>query len=100
MKQLFISLIMLGFFCGCNKKKGDEVELQKQADDYKVEFLFEVDGVSVYRFYDDKWVYFTNTSGKVEYKYTTTRTYRTGKTTHTQTSTHQCEMLCNKDTLQ
>lgn len=100
MKKLFISLIILTSFCGCDKKKGDEVELQKQADDYKVEFLFEVDGVSVYRFYDNKWVYFTNTNGKVGYEYTTTSTHRIGNTTHTKTSTHQCETLCNKHTLQ
>ena len=71
---------------GCTKdiiKTNDEVVAEKD-----VKLLFEYDGVKVYRFYDcDRYIYFTNTRGKVEY----TRTYHNGKMVRTE----KVQTLCN-----
>ena len=82
--------------CGERDQRG-KVSLEQQPKtekDYEVTFLFEVDGVKVYKFYDDKWVYFTNANGKTEYSYTTTR--RTGKHTVHRT-THEAQSINNKE---
>ena len=59
-------------------------EYEQRLKDYRVQFLFECNGVKVYRFLDcNKWVYFTDTNGMTKYQYTTrmgkfgfTTTYR------------------------
>lgn len=56
---------------GCGKAEIKKECLNVKSDsgkDYEVVKLFEVDGVSVYRFHDAKtsYVYFTNRSGLVE----------------------------------
>ena len=56
-------------------------EYEQRLKDYNVVFLFECDGVKVYRFRDDytgEHVYFTNANGRTYYEYTR----RTGKYTH------------------
>lgn len=56
-------------FYGCNGK-GEQIIPNETNDNFNVEFLFEVDGVKVYRFEDrGKSIYFTNTNGKCEYTY-------------------------------
>ena len=35
---------------------------------FEVEFLFEHEGCKVYRFYDNDYIYYTDCSGKVEWK--------------------------------
>lgn len=82
---LFFALALL---CGC-AKKGNPTPVFGQEDDYCVEFLFEADGVKVYRFRDaGRYVYFTNTVGKVEY----TKIYSNGKTHYKE----EVETICNK----
>ena len=46
-------------------------EYEQRLKDYHVTFLFECDGIKVYRFYDGKYIYFTNANGVTEYQYTT-----------------------------
>ncbi len=86
MKKFLILLCAISLLCGCIEKG---VEL-KQTDNpnYKVEFLFEVDGVKVYRFNDGgHYVYFTNGSGMTKYEYTRRR----GKTS----KRYYVQTLCN-----
>lgn len=64
-------------------------EYEQRLKDYDVKFLFECDGVKVYRFHDGKDVYFTNANGMTKYQYTT----RTGKYSHT---THRVQSINTK----
>lgn len=95
MKNLLIIPLLLLLLAGCNGVNGPgSVQPSEQSDttkNYNVRFLFEVDGIRVYSFFDDRTVYFTNTAGQIGYEYSTTR--RNGK--HTSTSTHYVETLCN-----
>ena len=64
-------------------------EYEQKLKDYEVVFLFECNGVKVYRFrdsYTGRLVYFTNANGMTEYQYTT----RSGKFSHT---THRVQSL-------
>ena len=55
-------------------------EYEQRLEDYDVKFLFECNGVKVYRFLDcNEWVYFTDANGMTKYQYTT----RAGKFSHT-----------------
>lgn len=57
-------------------------EYEQRLKDYYVKFLFECDGVKVYRFDDlGKHVYFTDANGMTRYQYTT-RTGKYGHRTH------------------
>ncbi len=86
MKKIAIIIVASFILMGCTDnaiKTNDEVVAEKE-----VKLLFEYDGVKVYRFYDcDRYIYFTNTSGKVEYS----RTYRNGKMRRTE----KVQTLCN-----
>ena len=47
-------------------------EYEQRLKDYDVQFLFECNGVKVYRFYDDnEFIYFTDANGMTHYQYTT-----------------------------
>ena len=59
---LLVSLLMLA---AC-QKQGTPVHAPNQ--DFGVEKLFTVEGCTVYRFYDDRTVYFTNCSGATHYE--------------------------------
>lgn len=87
MKKVIFILFALIVICGCSKK-GSSVEILDSKDDFKVEFLFEVDNVRVYRFVDGgRSIYFTNANGRVEY----THVVHNGKTT----TTHKIQAICN-----
>lgn len=67
-KILFILLPLL--LCSCRKEAQETYSTSN--NEIKVDFLFEVDGVRVYRFKDaGHFVYFTNRSGETESSYTT-----------------------------
>lgn len=56
---LFVSVIFL--LVSCNDNKGVNVPTSEYINEIKVEKLFVVDGITVYRFYDGgRTVYFTN----------------------------------------
>lgn len=67
---------------GCDIER-ETVEKTQQQGSWKVEKLFTVDGCSVYRFYDSRWIYYSNCAGHAQYEYTT----NTGKVS----TTHQVE---------
>ena len=87
---LFVSVIFL--LVSCNDNKGIDVPTSDSINEIKVEKLFVVDGITVYRFYDGgRVVYFTNKNGEVkalhdEYDPVT-------KTTRTKV----VETLCNEE---
>lgn len=57
-------------------------EYEQRLKDYDVQFLFECNGVKVYRFYNKgEYVYFTDANGMTRYQYTT-RTGKFGYQTH------------------
>ena len=62
---LFVSVIFR--LVSCNGNKGINVPTSESINEIKVEKLFVVDGITVYRFYDcDRVVYFTNKKGEVK----------------------------------
>ena len=64
-------------------------EYEQRLKDYDVQFLFECNGVKVYRFIDcfsGMYVYFTDANGMTKYQYTT----RAGKFSHT---THRVQSI-------
>lgn len=62
-------------------------EYEQRLKDYCVQFLFECNGVKVYRFHDSgEDVYFTDANGVTYYQYTT----RTGKFGH---QTHRVQSI-------
>nr|DAF60196.1 MAG TPA: protein of unknown function (DUF4884) [Podoviridae sp. ctDwO1] len=89
MKNIFLIAISSLLMCSCGyeivkkkpapKPKLTKEQIRKQQHEeklreYDVRFLFECNGVKVYRFYDCdkmKTVYFTNANGNTSYKYTT-----------------------------
>lgn len=87
MKKILLSIFAVAILSGCNGD-GDRVQPTQSSDNYRVELLFEVDGVKVYRFVDGlHYVYFTNTNGKCGY----TATQSNGKVT----TRHDVETMCN-----
>lgn len=84
MKKLILLLSLITMLISCDfeiREKAEPVKLkltkeqeyQQRLQDYKVVFLFEYDGIKVYRFQDPntyQYVYFTNTNGKTYYEYT------------------------------
>lgn len=65
MKKIIVLLIAIIFLCvSCNENKGINVPTSDSINEIKVERLFVVDGITVYRFYDGgRVVYFTNKKG-------------------------------------
>ena len=69
MKKLFALVVILATFVSC-MKDGKKVDVIGTQTDFDVKFLFETDGIKVYRFMDGgRAVYFTNGSGKAGYIY-------------------------------
>lgn len=89
-KKIITAALAVILLSGC-AKQGKRVEVKDASDEsFVVEKLFEVDGISVYRFYDsgDR-IYFTNRTGRVEYDHT----HMVGKTVVTE----QVQTICNGD---
>jgi hypothetical protein len=56
----YITLFLIGLvFTSCVK----EAERSEKKGNYQVEFLFEKDGCKVYRFYDNRYIYYTDCDG-------------------------------------
>ena len=72
------------------KEQIRKLEYEQKLKDYEVKFLFECNGVKVYRFSDRyRLIYFTNANGMTKYQYTT----RSGKFSYT---THIVQSLNTK----
>lgn len=97
MKKLILVLFATTMIVGC-KNNGTPVKTTDSENNFKVVKLFEIDGISVYRFNDGgKSVYFTNSNGKVQS--ISTRTYYDPATNTTMVDTETTETICNKDSL-
>ncbi len=69
MKKLLLLLMSSLVLTSCEPVPGQKVEITDGPEGARVEKLFTVDGVTVYRFHDGgETVYFTNTSGTVKYE--------------------------------
>lgn len=65
MKKVFMIIAVAAILVGC-KGKGTRVQISDSVDKFKVEKLFVVDSITVYRFYDQgNAIYFTNRKGRV-----------------------------------
>lgn len=75
MKKALLLIFAMTFLVACYVN-GRKTTYNSRKEQYKVEFLFEVDGIKVYRFWDNRAVYFTTGTGKCHYKdmYTTVQT--------------------------
>lgn len=62
---IFALLIPAAFLSGCKEQGAyaERVTVANPGDEYGVRKLFTVDGCTVYRFTDDRTVYFTNCEG-------------------------------------
>lgn len=94
--KLITVLALFMLLTSCNKAE-ERTEtgafIHKSDKNFNVTFLFEVDGVKVYRFSDlSNTVYFTNGIGRVESHYTTTRPRPFGM----YISHHKVETICNE----
>lgn len=88
MKKILLIIAAAGLLFGC-AKSGQGRRPVAGNKNFSPVFLFEVDGVRVYRFYDaGNYIYFTNTTGRVSY----TETVSAGKAG---TRTYTVETLCN-----
>ncbi|SUE33653.1 DUF4884 domain-containing protein [Rikenella microfusus] len=66
MKKALLIILAAGLL-GC-VKSGKVMRPNDGNRNYSPKFLFEVDGVRVYRFYDGgRYIYFTNSTGRVSY---------------------------------
>lgn len=66
MKKVFMIIAIAAILVGC-KGKGTRVQISDSVDKFKVEKLFVVDSITVYRFYDQgNAIYFTNRKGRVD----------------------------------
>ncbi|MFS2644222.1 hypothetical protein AAH098_15330 [Bacteroides uniformis] len=70
MKKIIIISIALLALRACEAVHKPEEVKASSKQSYPVEKLFTVDGITVYRFRDnDRYVYFTNRTGDVQYSY-------------------------------
>lgn len=64
MKKIILFVSVIFMLVSCNENKGTNVPTSDSINEIKVEKLFVVDGITVYRFYDgNRVVYFTNKKG-------------------------------------
>jgi len=102
MKKLILLSVLAFVFTSCGyeiRKKPEppkpkltkeqirKQEYEQRLKDYNVQFLFECNGVKVYRFIDcEEVIYFTDANGITKYQYTT----RSGRFSHT---THRVQSI-------
>lgn len=61
MKKVLLALAVIATVSSCKEMLKEEIQTDNQ--NIKVQLLFEHDGCKVYRFYDARWVYYTDCSG-------------------------------------
>lgn len=97
MKKLILVVLATILIVGC-RENGTPVKTTDSENNFNVVKLFEIDGVSVYRFNDGgKSVYFTNSNGKVQS--ISIRAYHNPSTKTTMVDNETTETICNKDSL-
>lgn len=95
MKKLILIVLATILMVGC-QENGISVKTTDLENNYKVVKLFEIDGISIYRFKDgSNYVYFTNSNGKVK---TIGKRYFYNPGTKTgMVDNVTIETICNKD---
>ena len=63
--KLILLLLTTLTLVSCKK---EALEKTKE-ENFEVEFLFEKDGCKVYRFYDGRYIYYSDCRGKIDYSY-------------------------------
>ena len=67
MKKIILFVLVIFLLVSCNENKGIDVPTSDSINEIKVEKLFVVNGITVYRFYEGgKVVYFINKNGEVK----------------------------------
>lgn len=93
MKKIILLILATILLVGC-KENGSPVTTTDSVDNFRVVKLFEIDGISVYRFNDwGTYVYFTNGKGEVQSKIKHSRYDPASKMTVITTET--TETICN-----
>lgn len=93
MKNIIIAAFAILSLSSC-KNSGTPVKTTDAGNRFGVVWLFEVDGISVYRFDDcGNTVYFTNGTGKVQL--TRTKSYYNPSTKTTRRHKEVTETICN-----
>lgn len=88
-KKIITAALAVVLLAGCETKQSEEVKTSTNPA-YNVEKLFTVDGITVYRFEDNnRYVYFTNRRGNVQY----TRTHKSGYVVKKK----RVQTICNGD---
>lgn len=92
MKKIILFLSVILIFVSCTENKGINVPTSDSINEIKVEKMFVVDGITVYRFYDGgRVVYFTNKKG-------VTKAFHEEYDPSTKTTkTKVVETLCNEE---
>jgi hypothetical protein len=67
MKKIFVTILFCLFLFSCQEKSEKTVSVSNP--NFKPELLFEIDGYKVYRFMDDRTVYFVIPGGSVHWEY-------------------------------
>lgn len=92
MKKIILFLSAILILVSCTENKGINVPTSDSINEIKVEKMFVVDGITVYRFYDGgRVVYFTNKKG-------VTKAFHEEYDPSTKTTrTKVVETLCNEE---
>lgn len=73
-KIIFLFAFVFSMFLSSCEKTGTPVQTDGAKHDFNVQFLFESDGVKVYRFYDSgDYIYFTNCNGETSHNENTSK---------------------------
>lgn len=67
--RYFKNVLFIVFVFSIASCKKEALEKTKE-ENFEVEFLFEKDGCKVYRFYDGRYIYYSDCRGKIDYSYT------------------------------
>ena len=87
---MIVTFLSLFVSCEESGQKVYNVNYPSKTDNYNVRFLFEVDGIRVYKFkYGNSEVFFTNANGKTEHN----QSYTIGGKIYTN---KKIECMCNK----
>ena len=93
MKITYLTIVVALFLlvsCEERGQKVNNVNYPSKTDNYNVRFLFEVDGIRVYKFnYGNSEVFFTNTNGETEHN----QSYTIGGKIYTN---KKIKCICNK----
>lgn len=86
MKKVFLIVLVAVSLMAC--KKGAMNTSKTINPEFDLELLFEHDGCKVYRFYDGRYIYYTDCRGQASWSVTTS-SGKNSNTTHHQVTTNE-----------